>query len=149
MLRRPLDFCEEEQRKYMTNFLRDNLSSRALAVQLVHGYRDANGQPDPSGKLAYVALNLKSMTTYLAQTVSIKDNRAAGYVSLRFSVRWVRDLLILTVDDMTTSLQWRRKNMPQFELGTLNKHIGERNVGVVIEWMLTGQTTRAQHLSYS
>lgn len=128
ILQRPVDFTSEDNRKFATRALRDAITTKTFSLQLHLGYRDRPGQFDQAGKLAYIALNLKSIATCLAQTVSTKETvRADSIISLRHCIRWVADLIILVLDDLYKIHQWRQTRGATFVLSDLNDYIREMN----------------------
>ncbi|GAM82301.1 hypothetical protein ANO11243_002800 [Dothideomycetidae sp. 11243] len=138
ILQRPVDFTSEDNRKFATRALRDAITTKTFSLQLHLGYRDRPGQFDQAGKLAYIALNLKSIATCLAQTVSTKETvRADSIISLRHCIRWVADLIILVLDDLYKIHQWRQTRGATFVLSDLNDYIRESVVDDCSEFTLT------------
>ena len=77
-LQRSVDYSSDEPQKQSQRALRDSLLYRLLSVQLVLCYKGLPIQPDSSSKLAWVFLNLKSISTSIAHTVPPRDTPQAG-----------------------------------------------------------------------
>lgn len=127
ILQRPIDFTLEDSRKFTARALRDALTAKLFSLQLVLGYRDTPGRFDVAAKLAFITLNLKSIATCLAQTVTTKDAiRADSIITLRYSVRWTIDLIIMILDDLFSIQHWRQDQNGPFSLDELNNYLGKQ-----------------------
>ncbi|KAF2157753.1 hypothetical protein K461DRAFT_290037 [Myriangium duriaei CBS 260.36] len=121
ILQRPMDFTAEDNRRYTSRALRDAIISKIGGLHLLLGYRDTPGQFDVTGKLSFITLNLRSIATSVAHTITPKEPiRADGIISLFPLIRWAIDLIIMILDDLARVQQWRQKRTSAFALNDLN-----------------------------
>jgi mediator of RNA polymerase II transcription subunit 16 len=106
-INRNLDFSLDDPKLQSGRVLKDSLLYRIASTQLIVSYQNDPKRWDIPAKSAWVLLNLRSVCTNIAQTLSMTQQirgmhnmESSLFVSLKGLVRWSLDLMTLIFDDM-------------------------------------------------
>ena len=128
---RNLDFSLEEPKLQSGKVLKDSLLYRIASTQVITSYHTDPKRRDIPAKLAWVLLNLRSVNTNIAQTLTMTQQirgmhnmEPSLFVSLKGLVKWSLDLMTLIFDDMIEIMRFCKGN---FERERILAYVHERN----------------------
>jgi mediator of RNA polymerase II transcription subunit 16 len=131
MINRNLDFSLDDPKLQSGRVLKDSLLYRIAGTQLIVSYNTDPKRRDVPAKSAWVLLNLRSVCTNIAQTLSMTQQirgmhnmESSLFVSLKGLVRWSLDLMTLIFDDMIEIWRFCKGN---FDRERILAYVHERN----------------------
>jgi mediator of RNA polymerase II transcription subunit 16 len=131
MINRNLDFSLDDPKLQSGRVLKDSILYRIASTQLIVSYHTDPKRRDIPAKSAWVLLNLRSVCTNIAQTLSMTQQirgmhnmEASLFVSLKGLVRWSLDLMTLIFDDMIEIMRFCKGN---FGRERILAYVHERN----------------------
>jgi mediator of RNA polymerase II transcription subunit 16 len=131
MINRNLDFSLDDPKTQSARVLKDSILYRIASTQLIVSYHTDPKRRDVPAKFAWVLLNLRSVCTNIAQTLSMTQQirgmhnmEASLFVSLKGLVKWSLDLMTLIFDDMIEIMRFCKGN---FGRERILAYIHERN----------------------
>jgi mediator of RNA polymerase II transcription subunit 16 len=131
MINRNLDFSLDDPKLQSGRVLKDSLLYRIAGTQLIISYNTDPKRRDIPAKSAWVLLNLRSVCTNIAQTLSMTQQirgmhnmESSLFVSLKGLVRWSLDLMTLILDDMIEIWRFCKGN---FDRERILAYVNERN----------------------
>ncbi|KAI4851052.1 hypothetical protein E4T45_05240 [Aureobasidium sp. EXF-8846] len=131
MINRNLDFSLDDPKLQSGRVLKDSLLYRIAGTQLIVSYNIDPIRRDIPAKSAWVLLNLRSVCTNIAQTLSMTQQirgmhnmESSLFVSLKGLVRWSLDLMTLIFDDMIEIWRFCKGN---FDRERILAYVNERN----------------------
>ncbi|KAH0294203.1 hypothetical protein M436DRAFT_81910 [Aureobasidium namibiae CBS 147.97] len=142
---RNVDFSLDDPKLQSGKVLKDSLLFRIASAQLLVSYNTNPKRRDIPAKSAWVLLNLRSVCTNIAQTLTMTQQirgmhnmESSLFVSLKGLVRWSLDLMTLIFDDMIETMRFCKGD---FDRGRILAYIHEKNS--VSLHILLCSTTRA------
>ncbi|THX79645.1 hypothetical protein D6D05_04871 [Aureobasidium pullulans] len=144
-INRNLDFSLDDQKVQSGKVLKDSLLYRIASAQLIISYQTDPKRRDIPAKVAWMLLNLRSVCTNIAQTLTMTQQIRGMYnmepslfVSLKGLARWSLDLMILILDDMIEIMRFCNGN---FDRERILSYVHEKNTAAV--HLLLNSTSRA------
>ncbi|KAH0011805.1 hypothetical protein KCU78_g9919, partial [Aureobasidium melanogenum] len=144
-INRNLDFSLDDPKLQSGRVLKDSLLYRIASAQLVVSYQTDPKRRDIPAKAAWVLLNLRSVCTNVAQTLSMTQTirgmqnlESSLFVSLKGLVRWSLDLMTLIFDDMIEMMRFCKGD---FDQEKILAYVHEKNTATL--HLLLSSTSRA------
>lgn len=122
---RNTDFTGEDAAKDKAKVLKDSMLFKFLSLQLVLGYDTNPGTRDITGKVAWLMLNLRSLSQNTATSMSMNAGPSVPdlMISLRGLAKWNIDLMHFVIDDLFTILRASRQGDAKITKEFLTKQI--------------------------
>ncbi|KAI5239334.1 hypothetical protein E4T43_06859 [Aureobasidium subglaciale] len=144
-INRNLDFSLDDPKVQSGRVMKDSLLYRIASAQLIISYHTDPKRRDVPAKVAWVLLNLRSVCTNIAQTLTMTQQirgmasmEPALFVSLKGLVKWSLDLMTLIFDDMIELMRFCKGN---FDKERILAYVHERNTATL--HLLLNSTSRA------
>jgi len=142
---RNVDFSLDDPKLQSGKVLKDSLLFRIASAQLLVSYNTNPKRRDIPAKSAWVLLNLRSVCSNIAQTLTMTQQirgmhnmESSLFVSLKGLVRWSLDLMTLIFDDMIETMRFCKGD---FDRERILAYVHEKNS--VSLHILLCSTTRA------
>ncbi|KAI5245922.1 hypothetical protein E4T42_06598 [Aureobasidium subglaciale] len=144
-INRNLDFSLDDPKVQSGRVMKDSLLYRIASAQLIISYHTDPSRRDVPAKVAWVLLNLRSVCTNIAQTLTMTQQirgmasmEPGLFVSLKGLVKWSLDLMTLIFDDMIELMRFCKGN---FDKERILAYVHERNTATL--HLLLNSTSRA------
>ncbi|KAI5206129.1 hypothetical protein E4T39_02649 [Aureobasidium subglaciale] len=144
-INRNLDFSLDDPKVQSGRVMKDSLLYRIASAQLIISYHTDPKRRDVPAKVAWVLLNLRSVCTNIAQTLTMTQQvrgmatmEPGLFVSLKGLVKWSLDLMTLIFDDMIELMRFCKG---KFERDRILAYVHEKNTASL--HLLLNSTSRA------